>query len=164
MTATMIKPNARKNSLMLSSAGLAMSVALALAPEKAAAQLINNPGVAFNAEPTVVQGSATIDRQPNQDTVTVSSATAVIDWVPFQDSNGTAETFLPAGATGTFRTFNSDFAVLNRILPSQNGDITVFNATVLSRVFQNSNESFVPGGTVAFYSLSLIHISEPTRH
>jgi len=158
MTATIIKPNARKSSLMLSSAGLAMSVALALAPEKAAAQLNNNPGVAFNAEPTVVQGSATIDRQPNQDTVTVSSATAVIDWVPFQDSNGTAEIFLPADATGTFRTFNSDFAVLNRILPSQNGDITVFNGTVLSRVFQNSNESFVPGGTVAFYSPSGILI------
>ncbi|WP_370297929.1 beta strand repeat-containing protein [Qipengyuania mesophila] len=143
----------RSKPLLLSAASLAMASALLL-PSAAQAQ-------AFNGTPSVVRGSATIDRSvAKTDTITVSTRTAVIDWTPFEDGSGKAKTFLPRGSTAIFQNLRSasgttDFAVLNRILPSSNGDVAIIDGTVISRV----NYNFGPGagdssrgGTVAFYS------------
>lgn len=143
----------RSKPLQLSAASLAMASALLL-PSAAQAQ-------AFNGTPSVVRGSATIDRSvAKTDTITVSTRTTVIDWTPFEDGSGKAKTFLPRGSTAIFQNLRSasgttDFAVLNRILPSSNGDVAIIDGTVISRV----NYNFGPGagdssrgGTVAFYS------------
>ena len=139
----------RSNSLLLSGAGLAMAAAL-LMPSAAQAQ-------AFNGTPSVVRGSATIDRSvAKTDTITVSTRTTVIDWSPFEDGSGKAKTFLPRGTTAIFQNLSSasgttDFAVLNRILPSSDGDVAIIDGTVISRVNYGSGDTS-RGGTVAFYS------------
>lgn len=136
----------RKAGLFLGCAGAAIAIGLAATPQQAAAQ-------AFQATPTVVQGSATIDRAtPNLDTITVDTMDTVIDWVP-DEISGTALTYLPAGNTAIFQNNISspDFAVLNRILPSTNGDIVVMDGAVISQL-QSAAGPTVTGGNVAFYS------------
>ncbi|QIQ85378.1 hypothetical protein [Erythrobacter sp.] len=137
--------------LMLGCGGAALALSLTLASEKAQAQ-------AFQATESVVQGSATrIVTGTNSETIQVETPTAVIDWTPDEDNAGNALDFLPTGATATFTNNGSsnpgaDFAVLNRILPAANGNITVFDGTVISRIVDLANGTSVPGGTVAFYS------------
>lgn len=108
---------------------------------------------AFQATPNVVQGTVTIDRAvPNVDTITVDGLDAVIDWTP-DEISGTALTFLPNGNTAVFQSLPgaTDFAVINRVLPSTNGDITVMNGAVISQLQQLAGPP-VPGGNVMFYS------------
>lgn len=128
------------------SSALALALALVL-PHRAEAQGINASG-------EVTVGSASIDAMvPGQTTISVFSQTAVIDWTPAEDVNGDALDFLPTGTTALFEAGEGqpDFAILNRILPSTNGNIAVIDGTVISRVFDASGNT-VPGGFVAFYS------------
>jgi hypothetical protein len=131
---------------MLGCGSAALALGLVLAPQRAEAQAINASG-------SVVQGSAVIiDSTPGQTTVDVASPTAVIDWTPTEDAGGNALDFLPTGTTALFQSGQlTDFAVLNRILPSTNGNIVVINGSVLSRVNDISGQQ-VAGGFVAFYS------------
>ena len=101
----------RRTSLLLGGAGVAMAAVLAL-PDEARAQ-------AFNASPEIVRGSVDIDRSiSGEDTITVSSSTAVIDWTPIEGQLGNALTFLPEGATAYFQDSpgQGGFAILNRVL------------------------------------------------
>ncbi|OBV10016.1 beta strand repeat-containing protein [Erythrobacter dokdonensis] len=143
----MTSPKTNRSRLLLGCGSAAMALALTLAPQSAAAQAINATG-------TVVDGAASIDDNfPGQTNVSVFSSTAVIDWTPAEDNSGNALDFLPAGTTASFIAgdSNPDFAVLNRILPSTNGNVVVIDGTVLSRVFDQAG-NLVPGGFVAFYS------------
>ncbi|MGB7371070.1 beta strand repeat-containing protein [Erythrobacter sp.] len=129
-----------------------MALALVTMPTRASAQ-------AINATEDVVAGTASrILTGMGTEDIEVESDFAIIDWTPFVGQQGDAFDFLPTDNTVTFRnsgeTFNADFAVLNRILPDLNGNMVVFDGTVLSRIFdaQGVNPDGVAGGTVAFYS------------
>lgn len=125
----------------------ALTIALAMAPEVARAD-------AFQATPTTVVGTVNYDRTTTgQDRIEVTSPTAIIDWTPQLDVNGDPLTFLPAGNVASFydAPAQGGFAVLNRILPTDNGGITVMNGSVVSSL-QTSTGVFQPGGFVAFYS------------
>ncbi|MCL9983252.1 MAG: hypothetical protein NBV60_08860 [Erythrobacter sp.] len=139
--------NRSRSRLMLGCGSAALALGLVLAPHRAEAQAINGSG-------TVVQGSAVIiDTVPSETTIDVASPTAVIDWTPTEDAGGNALDFLPTATTARFQSGQlADFAVLNRILPSTNGNIVVINGSVLSRVTDAATGASVPGGFVAFYS------------
>ncbi|MBX7500634.1 hypothetical protein K3181_04185 [Qipengyuania sp. YG27] len=137
----------RSNSLLLSGAGLAMAAAL-LMPSAAQAQ-------AFNATPSVVQGAADIDRSVrNRDLLTIHTQGTIIDWTPYEDGSGRAKTFLPHGNTAIFQNskLSSDFSVLNRILPSTNGDVAIIDGTVIGRIKDYTSGTSQSGGFIAFYS------------
>jgi hypothetical protein len=144
----MTRPIRNRSRLLVSSGSAALALGLALAlPQRAEAQAINASG-------SVVQGSASIDDMvPGETTVSVFSRTAVIDWTPTEDNNGDALDFLPTNTTAFFLAGDSipDFAVLNRILPSTNGNVVVMDGSVISRIFDQAGNA-VPGGFVAFYS------------
>ncbi len=147
----------------------ALALSLALAPGAAEAQGIN-------ADYEVVRGSAEIFDYQNvnggQTTqILAYDRAVVIDWTPFLDQFGNALDFLPAGNEAIFQNgFGiTNFAVLNRILPTANGSVAVINGSVISRI-QDYSTSFrstqilsganqpmtspgsTPGGFVAFYS------------
>jgi hypothetical protein len=138
--------NRSRSRLLLGCGSAALALALAIAPQQAEAQAINANG-------TVVFGSAEINAiTTNVDQIDVFTDTVVIDWVPTEDAGGNALDFLPTGNTAIFQsTTTADFAVLNRILPSTNGNIAVINGSVISQ-FQNVSGPTVPGGFIAFYS------------
>ncbi|WP_296717496.1 hypothetical protein [Erythrobacter sp.] len=142
-------PIRNRSRLLVGCGSSAMALALALGlPQRAEAQGINATGE------VLVPSSASINNEaPGQTTVTVFEPTAVIDWTPTEDVNGDALDFLPTGNTALFQAgvSVSDFAVLNRILPSANNNIVVIDGSVLSRIFDGSGNA-VAGGFVAFYS------------
>ncbi len=142
----MTNPIRNRSRLMLGCGSAALALALALAPQGAQAQGIDATG-------TVVFGSAQItDISPTETTVDVLAPTVVIDWTPNENAAGDALDFIRTGATATFDGGSlPDFAVLNRILPSTNGNIVVIDGTVLSRV-NDAQGLPVAGGFVAFYS------------
>ena len=142
----MTHPIRNRSRLLVGCGSAALALALALAPKAASAQAINATG-------NIVSGSASIDATtPGQTTVDVASPTAVIDWTPIEDGNGDALDFLPVNTTALFQSGQQpNFAVLNRILPSTNGNIAVIDGTVLSRV-NDAQGLPVAGGFVAFYS------------
>ncbi|MEE4205325.1 MAG: hypothetical protein V2I39_03480, partial [Erythrobacter sp.] len=138
--------------LMLTSGAAALALSLAISTEKAQAQ-------AFQASETIVSGSATrLPTGTGTETITIDSQTVVIDWTPSIDAaTGNALDFLPTGAIATFQNNGSDnpggnFAVLNRILPTQTGDVVVMDGTVISRIVDLQFGTSTPGGTIAFYS------------
>ncbi|MEO0591288.1 MAG: hypothetical protein AAFZ11_12125, partial [Pseudomonadota bacterium] len=139
-----------RSRLMLGAGPMALAISLTLAPERLRAQ-------AIQASDTTVVGS--IERTftgTGTETITVFEATTVIDWTPDEDASGNALTFLPDGNVVTFQNdlTSPDFGVLNRILPTANGDVVVLNGTVLSRYFDSDSGAFETGGTIAFYSPS----------
>ena len=142
----MTRPITNRSRLLFGCGSAALALALTLAPQSAAAQ-------AINAEGNVVDGFAFFDDPaPGQTVIDVVTDTAIIDWQPFVDNNGDALDFLPTGNTVTFTSGQlPTFAVLNRILPTANGNVVVIDGTVLSRVRDQAGNS-VPGGFVAFYS------------
>ena len=103
--AEFIRPFRLRARLLL---GGALGSLAAMAPSSAFAQ-------AFNAAPSVVNGSVNITNGANTSTITVNSAQAVIDWAP------TIGTFLPAGNTANYQAGGGipNFAVLNRITNGQ---------------------------------------------
>jgi filamentous hemagglutinin family protein len=133
---------------LMSSAALA-TLAVVAAPERATAQSTQG---AFLGNPTVVSGAAT--RQvtgSGTETITVGTNNAIINWTPI-DTTSPIVNFLPAGHTATFQNGANvtNFAVLNRILPSAPGQIVALNGTVISQL--QSEAGNVRGGTVAFYT------------
>lgn len=144
-----------RSHLMLGCGSAALALALVMAPHSARAQGIQASG-------NVTLGTAGIDDgTPGETTVSVFSRTAAIDWTPIEDNNGDALDFLPNGATAIFQSGDgiTDFAVLNRILPSTNGNIAVIDGTVISRII-DANGLSTPGGFVAFYSPTGILIGD----
>ena len=153
----MAQLNRNRSKLLLGCGTAALGVALAAAPQSASAQ-------AIQATENVTNGAATrIFTGTGTETIRVDTDTAVIDWTPDENGAGDALDFLPTNNVVTYRNGpnNSDFAVLNRILPSTNGNIVVFDGTVLSQLFDTGTGGLIgPGGTVAFYSPTGIFIGD----
>ena len=108
----------------------------------------------FLGDANVVFGAAGVTEGPGSTDVTVDSESAVIDWTPDDDAiaNGQPILFQPDGTTATFTngTGIADFAVLNRILPSDASRPVIFDGTVLSQLQTGAGQ--VTGGTVFFYT------------
>lgn len=149
----MTKPAIHARSALLQGcAPAALTLALLAAPQAVLAQ-------AFQATPTVTQGTVSIDRTvPDVDTIRVDGFDAVIDWTPFVDNNGAAQTFLPQGNRADFLGANG-FAVLNRIQPTQLGTPAEFAGTVRAFLTDGQGNPTTPGGFVAFYSPTGILVS-----
>jgi hypothetical protein len=131
-----------RSRLMLGCGSTALALALALSPQRAAAQGIDATG-------NVVFGSALItDPTANETLVEPRSQTVVIDWTPNNAGN-----FIRTGALARFESSQlPNFAVLNRILPDNSGNVAVIDGTVIARAFDPNTGGLVPGGFVAFYS------------
>ena len=146
----MSQARAKRTSLLIGCGSAALALGLALGPAPAAAQAIQATG-------NVSSGNASINQTVNgQTTVSVTTPSTVIDWTPLEDASGNALDFLPANTTAFFEnnssaSFVSNFAVLNRILPSTNGNVAVINGNVISQIIQFNGSSSI-GGFVAFYS------------
>ena len=142
---THLTPN--RSRFLLGCGSMALALALAAAPQEAQAQAFQG-----NEEPIV--GSANrIFTGTGTETIVVETDTAVLDWTPLEDGAGNALDFLPTGNVATFENGVNvqNFAILNRILPSTNGNVVVFDGTVIS-VLVDALGARSPGGTVAFYS------------
>ena len=145
----MTQTASNRSRLLVGCGGAAIALGLVLGAAPARAQAIQASG-------NIQLGVGDIDETlPGQTTINVASTTMVIDWTPFEDASGNALDFLPTGTTALFQTsanvsVAAPFAVLNRILPSTNGNVAVINGAVISRVASAAGP--VPGGTVAFYS------------
>jgi hypothetical protein len=166
----MTRPIQSRSRLLVSCAGSAMALALAMVqPERAAAQ-------AIQATPTAVPSTGSVLRIPvttGEEIIQVSAPTAnptvVIDWTPDLDGGGNALDFLPTGTTVTFRNdplgnAGQNFAVLNRILPAPGNNVVVLDGTVNSRIASGSAAVITsPGGFVAFYSPTGIFVGSNAR-
>jgi hypothetical protein len=113
---------------------------------------------ALQGTPTVVAGAATVDSTggtaANPFTfVTVTTPTAVINWVP-TDSDPAPATpidFLPSGGMAVFNGNTTDFTVLNRILPAAGVNRAIgLNGEVIA-AYETGSDSGI-GGNVWFYS------------
>lgn len=89
---------------------------------------------------------------PGVTTISINGAApqTVIDWTPSNapDANGQIS-FQAAGTTVTFERGGSDFAILNRIIPTDTSNSVRLDGTILGRVGSGLSQS---GGTVFFYS------------
>ncbi len=132
-----------------------MAIGLMMAPERASAQ-------AFQATENVVSGDVFRAPEPTTDIIEVNTPTAVIEWTPDEDGVGNALDFLPVDNTATFRNGPSvsDFAILNIILPAANGNVTVFDGTVISQLTDPFTGAMSSGGTVVFYSPTGIFVGD----
>lgn len=140
-TAPKASARSRRQALLTGAAIALAMTALARSPQ-ARAQ-------AFQGTPTVTNGSVTINRAGTQDTFTVDTAQAVINWAPSDTATGGAPiNFLPSGSTATYQNSANvtGFTVLNRIIPTDQTRAVQFNGTVQSRI------DGVAGGSVWFYS------------
>jgi len=138
----------KRSKLLVTSGSAALAMSLAMAPQQASAQ-------AFQASETPLVGDvARINTGTGTETLEVNTPTAVLEWTPDEDGAGNALDFLPTGNVATFVNGSvlTDFAVLNIILPATNGNVTVFDGTVISQIFDAGLGTTTPGGTVAFYS------------
>ena len=118
----------KRHKLLVSCAALAITVALT--PQRAWAQ-------AFQGTPTTTGGTVTYDRStPGSETITVGTASAIVNWAP-TDTSGTGNiVFLPAGNTATYQGGPglADFTVLNRIVPTDATRTIELDGTVLSKL------------------------------
>jgi filamentous hemagglutinin family protein len=132
---------------LLSASGLALGTALVAAAPAIRAQ-------SFQGTPVSTFGNVSIFATLSATDVTVSSPSAVINWVPTDTAaTGGPIIFQPTGTTATFRNnpdLTSDFTVLNRIIPSGSNRPIQFNGNVVSRLQSAAGQ--VAGGTVFFYS------------
>ncbi|MCX7283034.1 MAG: hypothetical protein NTX28_03145 [Novosphingobium sp.] len=132
---------------LCSASGLALAAAIAAYAPLGHAQ-------SFNGSVSATFGSVTVDINSGSTNITVASPSAVINWTP----NDTAATGGPIDfqSAGTIATFTnnpsgtSNFAILNRIVPSGSTRPIQFNGAVVSQL-QGANGP-TPGGTVFFYS------------
>ncbi|MEM7700674.1 MAG: hypothetical protein AAF251_01935 [Pseudomonadota bacterium] len=135
------------NPMLTRCSALALSTSLALMSGVAHAQ-------SFNGQGLVVEGDAIITEGSDTTTITVETQSAVIDWTP--DDNAIANfaeiAFQDAGTTATFTngTGVSDFAVLNRILPSDVTRAIRLDGNIVSQI--QDGMGTVTGGTVFFYT------------
>jgi filamentous hemagglutinin family protein len=119
-----------------------LAIAASLTASAAAQSLLGTPTVTF--------GSANISESTGTTDVDVFSSSAVIDWTPDDNAVGNfgAIAFQNSGTTATFRGFEGDYAVLNRINVADNSRKIFMNGTIQS--FINTNV----GGDIFFYSPS----------
>lgn len=147
---------ARFGRTRLSRASLACSglaIAIALTSTSAHAQAAGS----FQGSATTTFGNATVTTGTNTTTVTVNSPSAVIDWTPFDTATSPlAITWQPNGTTATY-TGAANYAVLNRIVPTDPTRAIAFDGMV------NSLVNGTPGGTVFFYSPGGIILSPNAR-
>jgi len=153
----MAQLNRNRSKLLLGCGTAALAIGLVASPQAANAQ-------AIQATETEVSGSITRTfTGTGTETIMVNTDTAVVDWTPDEDGGGNALDYLPTNNTVLFRNGpnNADFAILNRILPSTNGNIVVFDGTVLSQLFDTGTGGLIgTGGTVAFYSPTGIFVGD----
>lgn len=143
----MMHAKSNRSKLLMGCGSMALALAMMANPEEARAQ-------AFQGFEEPAAGSVTrIFTGTGTETIVVETDTAVLDWTPFEDTGGNALDFLPTNNVATFENGVNvqNFAILNRILPSTNGDVVVFDGTVIS-VLVDALGARSPGGTVAFYS------------
>ncbi|MFU7529169.1 beta strand repeat-containing protein [Qipengyuania sp. ASV99] len=139
---------AYKSQLKLSQcSALALSTGLMLAAGTAQAQSFQGTGVVVEGSATIVEGTGTTD-------ITLQSSSAVIDWTP-DDNDPLPFTDILFQAPGTTATFTNDvgvtdFAVLNRILPSEITRRIILDGNIISRIQDGIGST--PGGTVFFYT------------
>jgi hypothetical protein len=128
------------------SSALALATGLMLASSPAQAQ-------SFQGESFIVEGSATVTIGVDTTDVSVETDSAVIDWVPFDDSGIGDIFFQDPGTTATFTngTGITNFAVLNRILPIDPTSRIILNGNIVSQI-QDGMGGSVTGGTVFFYT------------
>ncbi|MEM9312426.1 MAG: hypothetical protein AAGA34_13370, partial [Pseudomonadota bacterium] len=137
-----------RSRLLLGAGPMALAISLMLAPERARAQAIQA------TEQFVVGGGVRDLTAPGEETILLDQATTVIDWTPNTDASGNVLTFLPDGNVVTFEGTLGvpEFGVLNRILPTANGDVVMIDGSVISQYFDADANAFATGGTIAFYS------------
>jgi filamentous hemagglutinin family protein len=151
----MVKSSQPSIRILLSGCVSAMAMAVVLGAPPVKAQ------TAFQGNPSVVLGSATITRGTT-DTIEVNGAETVINWTPGDTSGTGAIDFLPAGLTAQFRNNPNlsgltDYTVLNRILPVDGSGLPVsrvvaFNGTVQSQLYGSAGGNiwfYAPGGIIA---------------
>ncbi|MCY1671679.1 hypothetical protein OVA07_11735 [Novosphingobium sp. SL115] len=133
---------------LVSASGLALATALVAATPALRAQ-------SFQGTVTSSVGVMNVFETTGITSVTVGSPSAVINWTPIDTAaTGGAIDFQPAGTIATFTNnpnLTSDFAVLNRIIPSGSNRPIQFNGIVASQL-QSASGGASPGGTVFFYS------------
>ncbi len=119
-----------------------LAVAVGLTASAAAQSLLGTPEVTFGSV-NIIEGSGTTD-------VSVFSPTAVVDWIPDDNLVGNfgAIAFQNSGTTATFRGFEGDFTILNRINVADGSRRIFMNGTINSFINQSV------GGNVYFYSPS----------
>ncbi len=139
-----------RNRLMTGGAmGMAIG-ALMLAPHMARAQTSVPGGQAFQGNAQVVSGGATVVQTATQDTITVTTQQAVINWTPNDRTGSGTIDFLPEGLRGLF-TGDANFTVLNRIIPVDGNDIPIARMIALNGII-DSQVGGQQGGNVWFYS------------
>ncbi|MEL7519415.1 MAG: hypothetical protein AAFN48_10725, partial [Pseudomonadota bacterium] len=135
------------NPMLTRCSALALSTSLALMSGAVHAQSFNGQGLVVEGDAIIIEGSDTT-------TITVETQSAVIDWTPDDDqiSNFVEIAFQDAGTTATFTngTGISDFAVLNRILPSDVTRAIRLDGNIVSQI--QDGMGTVTGGTVFFYT------------
>lgn len=150
------RAKARTRNRLMASGAMGMAIgALMLAPYAARAQVTVPGGQAFQGSAQVVAGGATVVQTATQDTITVSTPQAVINWTP-NDRNGTGTIdFLPVGLRGLF-IGDSDFTVLNRIIPLDGSDVPIARMIALNGIIdsqiRDASGFSSQGGNVWFYS------------
>ncbi|WP_068076417.1 hypothetical protein [Novosphingobium lentum] len=126
-----------------------------------AAALVAGVGTAqaqsFQGTGSIVAGNASIVAGGSTTTITLQSPTAVINWSTNDSAiaNGVPIAFQAANTTATFRNAVgavSDFAVLNRILPTDPTRPIQFDGHVVSQLQAAAGGPVTSGGTVLFYS------------
>ncbi len=133
---------------LLAGCALGTTLGLAVHADRASAQ-------AFNGNPFTQAGSVGYSRStPGEETITVNTPTAIIGWFMSPPDPPGPNVFLPVGNTATFTNGSGtpNFAVLNRIFPSQSGPVQ-FDGTVIGQLSDVvSGANLGPGGTLVFQS------------
>ncbi|AHE54522.1 beta strand repeat-containing protein [Sphingomonas sanxanigenens] len=132
--------------------GCAIAVALAAVAQAPRARAQASPDKSFQGTGSVAFGNASINQTGTQDTITLNSSQAAIDW-RLDNEGGTGPiNFLPEGRTGLFTSGEvSNFVVLNRIVPTDQTRGIRLDGTVRSQV-RSAAGAPVTGGSVWFYS------------
>ncbi|MGF7147196.1 hypothetical protein FHS96_000805 [Sphingomonas zeicaulis] len=132
--------------------GCAIAVALVAVTQAPRARAQVSPDKSFQGTGSIALGSASINQSGTQDTITVNSSQAVIDWRLDSEGGTGPINFLPEGRTGLFTSGEvSNFVVLNRIVPTDQTRGIRLDGTVRSQVRSPAGAP-VTGGSVWFYS------------
>src|SRR5687767_6166889 len=121
MTRTVFRSRRSRTSCSI----LALATVMAVGATPAAAQSFLGTGT-YTTNPNATG----ITTAPNSTTINLNGGQTIIDWVPTDNAVGGGNiTFQNAGTTALF-TASSDFAVLNRINPTDIGRAIIMNGTV----------------------------------
>ncbi|HMI41497.1 MAG TPA: filamentous hemagglutinin N-terminal domain-containing protein, partial [Sphingomicrobium sp.] len=124
---------------------LAIATSLVAGPSPAAAQSFNADTIA-----PVTTNGAIVSTSPGFTNVALNGGQTVIDWTPNDTAISGSAIDFQSGGTATFSSA-SDFAVLNRINPTDPTRLIVMNGTINSLVGSQTGGSvffYTPGGIV----------------